>query len=456
MGWRSRSFLLLAGVGILSTLLYLANFRLAPFLQYLGMIDPKRGALAAYPSLFFSLFALYGVALLAVLRKRSGPSLLGLILSFALLFRAALLFSPLVLSSDIYRYVWDGRVQMAGINPYLYPPSAQELTSLRDEQIFPHINRPEAPTIYPPGAQMFLGLNATLFPNSITALKAMLILFDIGTILLILRLLKKTGFRSDRVLLYAWSPLVIFELAGSGHLEALMLPFVLLALLARMDGKPGLAGTTLGIATLIKLYPVALLPALYKRGDKRLPLAFGATILLGYLPYFYGAGGKVLGFLPAYFGRWEDFNVGLRYFLTLALTPLTASPRLIAMLCLTALLGAVALYIARKGEGKYFLWCGYLMVSAYLLLLPTSFHPWYLIWILPFLCFYPSWGWLYLSGAITLSYLKYIQQSGILPLGIRLLEFVPFYVLLGVEAVRHRHADAGADKVMTLMMEKSP
>ncbi|MEE8325482.1 MAG: glycosyltransferase 87 family protein [candidate division NC10 bacterium] len=456
MGWRSRSFLLLAGVGIISTLLYLANFRLAPFLQYLGMIDPKRGALAAYPYLFFLLFALYGLALVSVLRKRSGPSLLGLILGIALLFRVTLLVSPVVLSSDIYRYVWDGRVQMAGISPYLYPPSAQELTPLRDEQIFPHINRPEARTIYPPGAQMFFALNAKLFPDSINALKAIMMLFDIGTILLILTLLKKTGFRSDRVLLYAWSPLVLFELAGSGHLEAVMLPFVLLAILARMSGKPGLAGVTLGMATLIKLYPAALLPVLYQRGDRRFPLAFGATILLGYLPYFYGAGGKVLGFLPAYFGRWEDFNVGLRYFLTLALTPLTASPRLVAMLCVTALLGAIALYLVRKGEGQDFPWRAYVMVSAYLLLLPTSFHPWYLIWILPFLCLYPSWGWLYLSGSISLSYLKYVQDLGILPLGIRLLEFLPLYVLLGLEAFRHRHSEAHSDEVMTFMMEKSP
>ena len=456
MGWRSRSFLLLAGVGSISTLLYFANFRLASFLQYLGIINLDRGALAAYPYLFFPLFAIYGVALAVVFWKRSGPPYLGLILGFALLFRVALFFSPLVLSSDIYRYIWDGRVQAAGISPYLYPPSAQEVASLRDEQIFPHINRPEARTIYPPGAQMFLAVNATLFPDSITAFKAGMILFDVATILLILLLLKKSGLRSDRVLLYAWSPLVIFELAGSGHLEVLMLPFVLLALLLRMNGKPTLSGMTLGIATLIKLYPVVLLPALYKRGDKRLPLTFGATILLGYLPYVYGAGDKVLGFLPDYFGRWEDFNVGLRYFLTLALTSLVPSPRLVAMLCLIALLGTVAVYLARKGEGKDFLWSAYLMVSAYLLLLPTSFHPWYLIWVLPFLCIYPSWGWLYLSGAISLSYLKYVQEPPILPLGIRLVEFLPLYGLLGLQAIWTRFSEARADKVMPLMMEKTP
>jgi len=70
------------------------------------------------------------------------------------------------------------------------------------------------------------------------------------------------------------------------------------------------------------------------------------------------------------------------------------------------------------------------MISAYLLLVPTTFHPWYVIWLLPCLCFYPSWGWLYLSGALSLSYLAYLQSYPIVPLGIHLLEFLPLYILL--------------------------
>lgn len=456
MAWRSRSFLLLVGVGIASAVLYVLNFGIASLVRHLGLIGPSGGALAVYPILFFLLFALYLLALAVIFRKPPGPSCVGVILGFALLFRVALLFSPPVLSSDVYRYAWDGRVQTAGINPYVYAPSAQELAPLREEEIFPHINRRDVPTIYPPGAQMFLAFSAFIFPDSVTGLKAIMIVFDIATILLILHLLKKTGVPADRVLLYAWSPLVIFEVAGSGHLEAVMLPFVLLALLARMDEKPLLAGTALGVATLIKLYPAVLFPALYRRREGMFPLAFGATVLLGYLPYLYGAGGRVLGFLPAYFGPWEDFNVGLRYLVTSALAIFTTSPRAAAMLLVTALLGVVAVYTLRQREDEAFLWHGYVMVSAYLLLLPTSFHPWYLMWILPFLCLYPSWGWLYLSGAITLSYLKYIQVSPDVPFGIRLLEFIPLYMLLAIEAVRHRRLHPGPGETTTLLMEKSP
>lgn len=455
MAWRSRSFLLLVGVGIASALLYVLNFDITPLLRHLGLIDPSGGTLAAYPILFLLLFALYLLALAVIFRKPPGQSCVGMILGFALLFRVALLFSPPVLSSDVYRYVWDGRVQTAGINPYVYAPAAQELAPLRDEEIFPRINRRDAPTIYPPGAQMLLAFSALIFRDSVTGLKTIMIVFDIATMLLILRLLKKTGVPSDRVLLYAWSPLVIFEVAGSGHLEAVMLSFVLLALLARLDKKPLLAGTALGVATLIKLYPAVLFPVLYSRRERMFPLAFGATVLLGYLPYLYGAGDRILGFLPAYFGPWEDFNVGLRYLATSALATFTTSPRAVAMLLVTALLGVVAVYILRQRQEEAVLWHGYVMVSAYLLLLPTSFHPWYLIWILPFLCLYPSWGWLYLSGAIALSYFKYIQGSPDVPFGIRLIEFIPLYMLLTIEAVRHRRLHPGPGEAITLMMEKS-
>lgn len=453
MAWRNPSCFLLVGVGCASALLYALNFGITPLLGRLGLLDPQRGAIAAYPYLFLSLFALYLLALAIIVRKRSSPSLLGPILGFALLFRLTLLPSSLVLSSDLYRYIWDGRVQAAGINPYLYPPSAGELAPLRDDQIFPFINRPHAPTIYPPGAQILFALIHTLFPNSVTGMKAVMVLFDFATILLTLRLLKRTGGSAERILIYAWSPLAIFEFAGSGHADALMLPFLLLALLTRMGGKPLLAGSALGIATLIKLYPAALLPILSQRRDRLFPLAFGATILLGYFPYLLGAGGKVVGFLPDYFGPSEDFNIGLRSLLTGALAPFTGSPRLIAMFLLTTLLITVAISLGCH-EGGDLLWRGYLMIGAYLLLLPTSLHPWYLVWLLPLLCLYPSWGWLCFSGAISLSYLKYIQDPQLLPLWVWLVEFLPLYLLLSVEAVRYRWRAADGDTSVAIMMEK--
>jgi hypothetical protein len=414
MDWKNPRLLLLAAVGSVSTPLYLQDFTLATYLW-----------------VFFPLCGLYVLALVAILRKRTNVSYLPLIIGFALVFRLILVFSPLVLSSDLYRYVWDGRVQRAGLNPYRYPPEAEALTALRDTEIFPRVHRPWLPTIYPPAAQMFFALSASVFPDSISGMKALLMLGDGATLLLLVRLLKRTGSDPDRVLVYAWSPLVLFELAGSGHVEALMLPFVLLALLACRRDQPLLAGAALGIATLVKLYPAVLFPALYRKRDVRFPLAFGATVLLGYLPY--APGGKFLGYLPGYFGHWEDFNIGLRHWLTVLLTLVTPHPRLTAMLVLTAVLLAVALSVDRRADV-----CrgAYVMAAAYLILLPTSFHPWYLVWLLPFLCLYPSWGWLYLSGAIALSYLHYVE--GAQPPDVRLLAFLPCYALLLAQAVWRR------------------
>lgn len=431
-------FWILTGTGLASAIVYGLNFRIISLLSRVGLVDPKTDPLAAYPSLCVALFCFYLLALVSILRKRSRSSSLGVILGFAILFRTILLFMPQVLSSDIYRYVWDGRVQSVGINPYAFPPAADALGFLRDERIFPLINRPWASTIYPPGAQILFAGMYQLFPDSIVGLKFIMLCFDLTTIALIVRLLKRAEIDPDRVLLYAWSPLVLFELAGSGHLEALMLPFVLLALLARAKGRSVLAGAALGVATLMKLYPAVLFPALYQRRDIRFPIAFGLTVLLGYVPYVAGAGIKVIGFLPGYIQPPEDFNVGLRYFLSLALAPFAASPRLPSMLLLATCLPLFALRLILKEEALDPYRKGYLMAGAYMLLLPTSFHPWYLVWLLPFLCLFPSWGWLYLSAAISLSYLTYTNEHFDFPLTLRFVEFLPLYLLLALQALWHR------------------
>jgi hypothetical protein len=217
-----------------------------------------------------------------------------------------------------------------------------------------------------------------------------------------------------------------------------MLPFVLLALAARTKGRAAIAGAALGVATLIKLYPAVLFPAFYQRREIRFPLAFGLTVLLGYAPYVARAGIKVIGFLPGYIQSSEDFNVGLRHFLTLALTPFTASTRTLSILLLVTCLLFFAIRLILKEKPSDPVRKAYFMAGAYMLLLPTSFYPWYLVWLLPFLCLYPSWGWWYLSGAVSLSYLTYTNDHFDFPLTIRLVEFLPFYLLLLGQAGWHR------------------
>lgn len=416
MAWKTPAGLLLIILGSTSSLFYLQEV-----------------TLASYPTVFFPLFVLYACGVGVVVRKHPRTSFLPLIVGFAVLFRLLLLNMPLVLSSDLYRYVWDGRVQRAGINPYLHPPAADALLFLRDAAIFPQINRPTAPTIYPPGAQMLFAALTSLLPDSVWGMKASMVGGDLITIGLLIRLLRQHGWDADRVLVYAWSPLVLFECTGSGHVEALMVPWVLLALVASTARQAKLTGVALGVATLIKLYPAILVPMLVQRGRSTVLWAFSVTLLGGYLPYLYGARSQILGFLPTYFSPWEDFNVGLRYFVTIGLSYVTNAARSWAMVgCLALLLGALAAQ-ARSKMRDDMMWHVYCMISAYLLLVPSSLHPWYVVWLVPCLCFYPSWVWLYFSGVVSLSYLQYLEVPQVLPLWIRLVEFLPLYVLLALQ-----------------------
>jgi hypothetical protein len=189
--------------------------------------------------------AVYIVAALWVASRRPAP--LGLIVVFAALLRLPLLFSEPYLSDDVYRYVWDGRVQAAGINPYRYVPDAPELESLRDEDVYPNINRGSyAVTIYPPAAQLFF-LLATRVSESITWMKAALLGWEALAIALLVLLLRRAGQPEGLVLLYAWHPLPLWEFAASGHLDAAAMACILAALLARAGGKRAVAGVALGV-----------------------------------------------------------------------------------------------------------------------------------------------------------------------------------------------------------------
>src|SRR5262245_7083561 len=211
-------------------------------------------------------------------------------------------------STDVFRYVWDGRVQGAGINPYLHLPADTALSALRDADIDPYINRADyAPTIYPPTSQIVFYL-ITRVSNATIVMKAAMVAFEGLAAWAILQLLAARGLPRSRILLYAWHPLPLWEFARSGHIDIVAIALLLLAFLAVEKRRPILAGVALGAGVLVKYFPVVTGPALYKRWDWRLPAAFAATIAVLYLPYL-GAGTKVFGFLGRYVSE-EGFDKG--------------------------------------------------------------------------------------------------------------------------------------------------
>lgn len=258
---------------------------------------------------------LYLAAVFLILTQPVDRFTFPLILSVAVACRLVALFAEPYLSSDIYRYVWDGVVQHAHISPYRYVPGDSALSFLRapNQDVFDHINRRDyAHTIYPPAAQALYYLTTWVSPTVIF-MKTVMVFFEGVTVYALVALLHHLGRRREQILLYAWCPILIWEIAGSGHLDSPAMAFIVLALLARYRKQPILTGLFLGIAILLKLYPLVLFPALYRRGDYKMPATVAGVIAFGYTAYS-SVGMLVFGFLGGYVKE-EGMASGTRYFL---------------------------------------------------------------------------------------------------------------------------------------------
>lgn len=272
--------------------------------------------------------AVYGLACAWALRRRRPTRLaFGIVLVVAVAARLVLALQAPVVSNDAYRYVWDGRVQAHGVNPYRYPPADPALAGLRDASIYEQVDRKQARTIYPPAAEAAFSGLYRLHGDSVVWTKLALALVDVVTILLLALLLVRLGERPERSLLYAWHPLVLLEVAHSGHVDALAIPLLLVALHASLSRRFGGTALALAGAALVKPYALLALPALLARSRPRqaaLALAvLAAAVAAAYAP-FLRAGGNVLGYLPGYLHE-EGFTSGRRFYLLDGLERLTGA-----------------------------------------------------------------------------------------------------------------------------------
>jgi alpha-1,6-mannosyltransferase len=409
-------------------------------LYLLGGVWQPPLARTNYPLYLLWFSAVFGVYVLALLDLRrhalpSRPVVIALIVGWALIFRITVLWvTPGFLSDDIYRYVWDGLVQQAGINPYYYPPEASELGFLRDDTIFPMINRKSVLTVYPPGAQLFFRLMGWLFPGDVVAMKALILLADAVSIALLLLLLKHLGMQRSNSLLYAWHPLVIVELGISGHLDGLMIPFVLLAFLCMMQNRPWLVGGSLAMATLIKLYPAILLPVVYRKGGWQMPLVFFGLVGMGYLLYL-DAGQQIIGYLPYYISPYEFYNLSLRPILMWLIGLIIANPFPYVKWLSASLLFLVMVHCVLqppKSPPQAIQWGVGLIVLCLLLVSPSVFQ-WYLVWLLALVTLIQSQltpAWLYWSWSVNLAYLETLPSFADARDGLRIVEYVPIFLCI--------------------------
>lgn len=357
---------------------------------------------------------LYIIAAWLILRIPSSRSTLLIVIIIAAIFRLSILFAPPRLSDDIYRYIWDGRVQAAGINPYRYIPADQALASLRDEPIYPKINRRDyAHTMYPPVAEAVY-LLTTRVSESVTWMKATMVGCEALALWALATLLNAFNLPRQRILIYAWHPLAVWEFAGSGHVDALMIAFLALLLLAHRRQMKTATGIALAGAALVKLFPAVLFPAFYRRGDWKMPLAFFTTIIIGYLPYLNVGATGVLGFLPGYANERGITDGEQFYLLSLARRTFTGAqiPNALFVSFALGILFAIATWCWWKPEcdDRRNLQRAFILASVFTILFAPHFA-WYFSWLIPFLCLIPFAPFFYLTAASFMLYATWIGDS---------------------------------------------
>ena len=360
---------------------------------------------------------------------RPHPSVLTAIILFGILFRLTLMLHPVVASDDIYRYIWDGRVALDGINPFLHAPDSPSLAHLQTDDLPIKINFPQMRTIYPPLAQWLFLLSNAVFGPSQSGMKFLLVLCDIVSIVLLVLLLRQQGRSPELVVLYAWSPLPVLYFALDGHIDALGIPFLLLFLYLAGRRKTVTASIALGLSILAKLYPLFLWPFSWTTArpwSRRLVLMVIPPLMLAVGAWLYvEPTGGLLESFSVYSSTFE-FN-GSVFKLLLMLLESNRNAHMVGGILFFCYLLMVFIISRPIIEKSFLAFLGFIVFSA-------SVQPWYLTWLAALVVLRWSPAVFVLLGTSNLSNLVVYQYratgtwSDSVPL--LLVEYLPFYGLL--------------------------
>jgi hypothetical protein len=380
----------------------------------------------------------YLIALYGFDHTRASRASYILLIFAALVFRATLWSMEPTLSDDLQRYRWDAKVQANGFNPYTVAPRDSRLAYLRDlyYEIMPG---KEIPTIYPPAAELLYRATWEVFPGP-TAFKVPFAAADVLVLLLLAWMFREDRDRAFRLAVYAWNPLVIIEFAASGHNDVLAL-LGIVGGLALIKERPALAGVSVALAAMAKVFPAVLLPVWIRRAawpEKRSgwwAAAFAvATSMLVLFPYRRGLG-AIGADLAYYESKWKNYHASLYTVIDWLTGGGTRIPALVA----AVVIWGFAFWLAwKRAEPAR---AAYLLIGTSLVFWPNG-YPWYFTWIVPLLCFFPNPAWLLLT---VLQFLSYNVLIGYGILGqfkfdpfIQWLVYVPFYALLIGNWLVHR------------------
>jgi hypothetical protein len=397
---------------------------------------------------FFILFALLFAAFLLSLRLLKNEKRVWFWFLWAVIFRLSLFPTLPSLSTDVYRYAWDGHVQRSGFSPYEHAPDSQALEAIRTPT-YRYVEHRHVPAVYPIFTQWCFyigsGISAGLqrvgmdvVRSDVWGQKIVFLFFDLAIIGILLRLLAARGRPSSEALYYAWNPLVILEFAGSSHNDSLGI-FLLVAGLACWEARKSLHGAAALAGSFLAKYLSALLfpYLLWKRRWREAILFAGLA----------GTGFALSSLLldPAsdgarYLTRWH-FNGSFYSFAELLLGNNSSAAKWLA----SGLIGTAALWIGR--QEKEFVRAAFLIIAATLFLAPTV-HPWYFVWLVPFLCLFRTPALIAWNGTIVLSYCVWPEywRTSVwqLPAWVLWAEYLPVYGLLGHAVYRNRFKRAEA------------
>ena len=350
-----------------------------------------------------------------------------LILAGGLAVQLAAVTGPPINSDDLYRYVWDGRVQAAGIDPYSYVPAAPQLESLRDPQLWPAhshwcvkpgtadpdasgdlgpgctlINRPTVHTIYPPVAEAYFLAVHVLSPPGLgyRSVQYAAVLVSLLTAIALLLVLRRTRLDPRAAALWAWCPVVAVEACNGAHVDVLgaLLTVCGLGVLARARSTGALVrgGALLGLAIATKVTPVLAMPGGVRRRPRVVIAAAAASFAAVYVPHLIAVGGKVIGFLPGYLQE-EGYDDGTRSVLLGLVMPARLTTYAAALII------AVTAYLAYRAVSPDRPWRAATVVTGVALLATTPSYPWYAILLVALVALDGRVEWLAVAAANTLA-----------------------------------------------------
>lgn len=408
-GWFAIGTFLIAGAAALN--LASSHFDYALPLQDMPALSLAAG-LAGLGAVYLALIVLIPKSVAQGFGKNR--TLLWLILGIGLLMRAALFGSEPAFEDDWYRYLWDGGIAAAGHNPYAVSPDEAQgepyhytLQPLARQSgtVIERINHSDVRTIYPPVAVAAFAAANWIAPWSLDAWRAVCLAGEIATAALLLALLGTIGRPPIWIAIYWWNPLAVKELMNSAHMEAIVMPFVLGALLLAIRQRHLAAAASLGLGIGAKIWPVLLAPLILRAlWGKPRQLTAAVLLLIGLSalwawPIIAGGIDETSGF-AVYAGHWRNSSAhfGALEWIAQALMPWldagSVLPGRMVRLLLACAAGAAALMAARRPiEGAADLLARAGAVTAALFLLSPSQFPWYAVWVLPFAVFRP-WAWL--------------------------------------------------------------